>query len=114
MTIYPGSGKNIDKVTIMTDIKQIIPKECKFEESRRPSAEPEAGLAEAEAVKEARRCLGNHFCQSCDLCRITCPELCITRNPVSGRIEIDLEFCKGCGICALICPKKAIRMEREE
>ena len=102
----------------MTETKQIIPKECKFEESRRmplePEAGPEDGLDEAAAVKEARRCLGNHFCQSCDLCRITCPELCITRNPASGRIEIDLEFCKGCGICAFICPRKAIKMEREE
>ncbi len=102
----------------MTQTKQIIPKECKFEESRRilPESEsiPEAGVDDADAVKEARRCLGNHFCQSCDLCRLTCPELCITRNPVSGRIEIDLEFCKGCGICAFICPRKAIKMEREE
>ena len=99
----------------MTETKQVIPKECKFEESRRIFLEPEAGTDEAAAaVKEARRCLGNHFCQSCDLCRITCPELCITRNPASGRIEIDLEFCKGCGICAFICPRKAIRMEREE
>ena len=83
----------------MTETKQIIPKACKFEESRRISPEPEAGLTELEAVKEARRCLGNHFC---------------TRNPATGHIEIDLEFCKGCGICAFICPRKAIRMEREE
>jgi|JFJP01.1.fsa_nt_gi pyruvate ferredoxin oxidoreductase delta subunit len=102
----------------MTETKQIIPKECKFEKSMRilpePEAIPEAKTDEAAAVKEARRCLGNHFCQSCDLCRLTCPELCITRNPASGRIEIDLEFCKGCGICAFICPRKAIKMEREE
>ncbi|MFA5904411.1 MAG: 4Fe-4S binding protein [Desulfobacula sp.] len=98
----------------MTETNPILPKECKFEESRRMPFEPETGFDEAAAVKEARRCLGNHFCQSCDLCRLTCPELCITRNPASGRIEIDLEFCKGCGICAFICPRKAIRMEREE
>ncbi|OGR15425.1 MAG: hypothetical protein A2277_07355 [Desulfobacterales bacterium RIFOXYA12_FULL_46_15] len=98
----------------MTETKQIIPKECKFEESRRLHLEPEKGLDEPSAVKEAQRCLGNHFCQSCDLCRITCPELCITRNPANGHIEIDLEFCKGCGICAFICPRKAIKMEREE
>jgi pyruvate ferredoxin oxidoreductase delta subunit len=42
-----------------------------------------------------------------------CPELCITRNPESGRIQIDEAFCKGCGICAFVCPRGAIRMERE-
>jgi pyruvate ferredoxin oxidoreductase delta subunit len=42
-----------------------------------------------------------------------CPELCITRDPGSGRIEIDLAYCKGCGICAFVCPKGVIRMERE-
>lgn len=101
------------KIYSMTQSIQILPKECLFEEAKRLPQDPHEGLDEALAVKEARRCLGNHFCQSCDLCRITCPELCITRSP-SGRIEIDLEFCKGCGICAFICPRKAIRMERED
>jgi len=98
----------------MTQTKQNLPQDCTFEESSRILLDPEKGADELAAVKEARRCLGTHFCQSCDLCRITCPELCITRNPANGRIEIDLEFCKGCGICAFICPRKAIQMEREE
>lgn len=68
---------------------------------------------DAEAFREASRCLAQRSCQSCDLCRLLCPDLCITRDPESGRIEIDYDFCKGCGICAFICPKGAIRMERE-
>lgn len=98
----------------MPETNQIVPKECEFEESYRAPREPEAGLDEAAAVKEAQRCLGNHFCQSCDLCRMICPELCVTRNALNGQIEIDLEFCKGCGICAFICPRRAIKMVREE
>lgn len=101
----------------MTGTNQILPKECEFKETPRiplePDAESDAKTDEISAVKEARRCLGYHFCQSCDLCRIACPELCITRNPSTHQIEIDLEYCKGCGICAFICPRKAIRMERE-
>ena len=66
------------------------------------------------ARNEAGRCLANNFCDSCDLCRYFCPDLCITRNENTGQIEIDYDFCKGCGICAFICPKGAITMVLEE
>lgn len=69
---------------------------------------------EETAVKEGKRCLVNNFCDSCDLCRYSCPDLCITRNESTRQIEIDYDFCKGCGICAFICPKGAITMVREE
>jgi len=69
---------------------------------------------EETAVNEAKRCLVNNFCDSCDLCRYSCPDMCITRNKSTGQIEIDYDFCKGCGICAFICPKGAITMVREE
>ena len=69
---------------------------------------------EEAAVQAARRCLVFHNCTSCDLCRYLCPDLCITRNPDNGLIEIDYNYCKGCGICAFICPKGAIGMVREE
>ncbi len=76
--------------------------------------QPAEGLEEESAVKEANRCLVNTFCRSCDLCRYLCPDLCITRNEVSGRLEIDYDYCKGCGICSFVCPKGAIRMVQEE
>ena len=66
------------------------------------------------AIKEAKRCLANNDCESCDLCRYFCPDLCITRSESTGRIEIDYNFCKGCGICAFICPKGAITMLLEK
>lgn len=71
-------------------------------------------LDEETAIQEAGRCLVNHVCDSCDLCRYFCPDLCITRNQATRRIEIDYDACKGCGICAFICPKQAIQMVREE
>ncbi|MGD8388219.1 MAG: 4Fe-4S binding protein [Desulfobacteraceae bacterium] len=70
-------------------------------------------LTEEHVPLEASRCLSLLSCDSCDLCRLFCPDLCITRNPETGRIEIDYDYCKGCGICALVCPKGAIRMELE-
>ena len=67
----------------------------------------------AAGMDEARRCLGALSCEACDVCRLMCPDLAITRDPESGRIVIDLDYCKGCGICAFVCPKGAIRMELE-
>ena len=72
------------------------------------------GFEEQTAVEEAVRCLENIRCESCDLCRLFCPDLCVTRNVTTNNIEIDYDFCKGCGICALVCPKGAIKMVSEE
>ena len=72
------------------------------------------GFDQKTAVDEAKRCLGNNRCESCDLCRMLCPDLCITRNKATNEIEIDYDFCKGCGLCALVCPRGAIKMVLEE
>jgi 2-oxoacid:acceptor oxidoreductase delta subunit (pyruvate/2-ketoisovalerate family) len=83
--------------------------------SRRKGFAPvEMGLLEQEAIQEAQRCLGVRECESCDLCTLLCPDLCITRNEKTGEMLFDLDYCKGCGICAAICPKGAIRMVLEE
>ncbi len=71
-------------------------------------------LSEEEAIFEASRCLGTTSCEACDLCRLLCPDLAITRDPMSGEIVIDLDYCKGCGICSAVCPKGAIAMVLEQ
>ncbi len=55
-------------------------------------------------------CLATVQCEFCEVCVLICPDLCITRDPVTSRIVIDLTLCKGCGLCAAACPKKAIAM----
>lgn len=72
------------------------------------------GFTEETALKEAQRCLGNNRCEYCDLCRLLCPDLAITRIGNKRQIEIDYDYCKGCGICAAVCPKRAIKMMWEE
>ncbi len=79
-----------------------------------PGPPPSQGLSPGEARHEAGRCLGRNSCEACDLCRLMCPELAITREMDTGRIVIDLAYCKGCGICAAVCPKGAITMVLEE
>ena len=66
------------------------------------------------AVAEASRCLASQACDSCEVCSLLCPDLCITRDLTTGRVVIDYDYCKGCGICAFVCPKGAITMVLEE
>jgi len=79
----------------------------------RPNTAEQERIA-TQAVAEANRCLGTQPCEGCDVCILFCPDLCITRDPETGRVVIDYDYCKGCGICALVCPKGAITMVLEE
>ena len=102
-------------------------KECKEKVRKRPkrrilapksrtrkSTPTQVGFQKEEAVREAQRCLGLRECQSCEICGLFCPDLCITRDEKAGEVRIDLDYCKGCGICASVCPKGAIQMVLEE
>lgn len=71
-------------------------------------------LTPREAEYEASRCLGTVNCEACDVCRLLCPDMAITRDAITGHIVIDLDYCKGCGICAFVCPKGAITMVIEQ
>ena len=81
---------------------------------RKSSSTVEIGFGQEEAIKEAERCLGLRECESCEICNLLCPDLCITRDEKTGEVLIDLDYCKGCGICASVCPKGAIEMVLEE
>ena len=102
-------------------------KECKKEVVRKPKrktlasknrregfSQVELGLVKEEALKEAQRCLSLRECDSCEVCSLFCPDLCITRDQKTGEVLIDLDYCKGCGICAGVCPKGAIQMTLED
>lgn len=99
---------------------------CEFERAvplptrKRPAAERirdfepvDAGYDDASGAIEGARCFGAATCRACEICILICPDLCITRDPDTQRIAIDLDYCKGCGLCAHFCPKGAIRMEAE-
>jgi 2-oxoacid:acceptor oxidoreductase delta subunit (pyruvate/2-ketoisovalerate family) len=101
-------------------------KECKKEAVRRPKRKGfslkerkrgfavKSGLLKQRAIQEAQRCLSLRECESCEICSLFCPDLCITRDEKTGDVRIDLDYCKGCGICAAVCPKGAIQMILEE
>jgi 2-oxoacid:acceptor oxidoreductase delta subunit (pyruvate/2-ketoisovalerate family) len=83
-------------------------------ERRKGFSPVESGLLQEEAIREAQRCLSLRACESCEVCGLFCPDLCITREETTGEVRIDLNYCKGCGICASVCPKGAIQMVLEE
>jgi 2-oxoacid:acceptor oxidoreductase delta subunit (pyruvate/2-ketoisovalerate family) len=102
-------------------------KECEKKAARKPRRKSlslkkrregfcpvEFGLGKEEAIQEAKRCLGERECESCEICSLLCPDLCITRDEAAGCVSIDLDYCKGCGICASVCPKGAIQMVLDE
>ena len=102
--------KACEKKTVRRPKRRSIPVR-----ERRAGFEPvEVGLREEEAVQEAQRCLGMDICESCNLCGLLCPDLCITQDAETGEVLIDLDYCKGCGICAAVCPKGAIQMVLED
>ena len=90
------------------------PKTLQMRKSKKGFSSVESGLLRREAVREARRCLSLRECESCEVCGLLCPDLCITRDKKTGEVLIDLDYCKGCGICASVCPKGAIQMVLEE
>jgi len=72
-----------------------------------------AGLSEAEALHEARRCLSCGNCFECDNCFAACPEDAIAKLGPGRRYEIDYALCTGCAVCVEQCPCHAMEMVAE-
>ncbi|HEX8755977.1 MAG TPA: NAD(P)-binding protein [Steroidobacteraceae bacterium] len=90
------------------------------EEARRPAssragdfAEVVARLTEAQAHREAARCLSCGTCFECDTCYAACPERAIGKLGAGRRYEIHYERCTGCAVCFEACPCHAIDMVAE-
>ncbi|KPF71352.1 glutamate synthase [Bosea sp. AAP35] len=73
-----------------------------------------AGLSEAEALHEAKRCLSCGNCFECDNCFAACPEDAIIKLGPTKGYEINLETCTGCSVCVEQCPCHAMEMVPEQ
>ena len=74
-----------------------------------------AGLSEAEAIAESKRCMSCGLCFECDNCLIYCPQAAVKRVPkkqaTTGRyVTTDYFACIGCHICRDVCPTGYIQM----
>lgn len=81
--------------------------------SRDDFTEVLAGLTEAEAQREARRCLSCGNCFECDNCYAACPETAIIKLGPGKRYRYDYAKCTGCATCFEQCPCHAIEMVAE-
>ena len=102
-------SKECEKKAVRSPKRRTLP----FKKRREGFSPVEFGLRKEEALQEAQRCLGLRECESCEICSLFCPDLCITRDEKTGEVLIDLDYCKGCGICAAECPVKCIEMKRK-
>ncbi|WP_045224804.1 NAD(P)-binding protein [Methyloterricola oryzae] len=71
------------------------------------------GLAETEAVFEARRCFSCGNCFECDGCYGACPEQAIIKLGPGARYRYAYDRCTGCAVCYEQCPCHAIEMTPE-
>jgi formate dehydrogenase beta subunit len=69
-----------------------------------------AGLSQAEALHEARRCLSCGNCFECDNCLAACPETAVIKLGKGHRYRFDYDRCTGCAACFDQCPSHAIEM----
>jgi NADPH-dependent glutamate synthase beta subunit-like oxidoreductase len=76
-------------------------------------AETTAGLSEAEAHYEAKRCLSCGNCFECDNCYAACPESAIVKLGPTHGYRVDLNLCTGCAVCVEQCPCHAMEMVPE-
>lgn len=72
-----------------------------------------AGLTEAQAHYEAKRCLSCGNCFECDQCYAACPEQAIEKLGPGRRYQYLYDRCTGCAVCYETCPCHAIEMVAE-
>jgi NADPH-dependent glutamate synthase beta subunit-like oxidoreductase/Pyruvate/2-oxoacid:ferredoxin oxidoreductase delta subunit len=79
-------------------------------EQRGVDTEIEAGLAEDDALAEAKRCMSCGMCMDCETCWMYCTNNCFAKLPKGEHYKIKLEVCNGCKKCAEECPCGYIEM----
>lgn len=73
-----------------------------------------AGLTEAQAGYEAKRCLSCGNCYECDNCFAACPETAISKIGPGLGYSINFSKCTGCAVCFEQCPCHAIEMMEDQ
>ncbi|MGP8242961.1 MAG: NAD(P)-binding protein [Bryobacteraceae bacterium] len=79
-------------------------------ERRSADIEIQLGLAEAEVLDEAKRCMSCGMCMDCETCWMYCTNNCFVKLPKGEHYKVKLELCNGCKKCADACPCGYIEM----
>lgn len=122
MTAYLGEERNGRKPHIVSfdeinsdyfqSAPRVISPTLSTDQSLRSFSEIEATLSKRAATQEAERCFNCGICNSCDYCRIFCPDMAVMVEKAERHINLD--YCKGCGICVTECPRNAMALEEEK
>jgi glutamate synthase (NADPH/NADH) small chain len=70
-------------------------------------------LSTEQALAEAGRCMSCGLCNTCDQCRVYCPQVAISRDlkrPKGQVMFTDYVRCTGCHVCFEACPTGYIQM----
>jgi dissimilatory sulfite reductase flavoprotein subunit len=71
---------------------------------RSAGTEVQLGLAEDQALDEAKRCMSCGMCMDCETCWMYCTNNCFVKLPKGEHYKVKLELCNGCKKCADACP----------
>jgi NADPH-dependent glutamate synthase beta subunit-like oxidoreductase len=111
---HPVIGFDQLNLPIFADALASVQRELPVEQrSAHGFEETTAGLNEAEARHEAKRCLSCGNCFECDQCFAACPEQAILKLGPGRGYSYNYDICTGCGVCFEQCPCHAIEMTPE-
>jgi len=110
---HPTVDFTMLNLPIYTDAAPSMQRELPLSDRASGFDEVLAGLAEREAVHEAKRCLSCGNCFECDNCYAACPEDAIIKLGPNQRYKYDYTKCTGCAVCFEQCPCHAIEMVPE-
>jgi formate dehydrogenase beta subunit len=106
----PIVGFDMLSLPVYSDADPTLQKEISAAERMSGFEEVVTGLSEAEARREAQRCLSCGNCFECDNCYAACPEAAIIKLGPGRRYRCDYAKCTGCAVCFEQCPCHAIEM----
>jgi formate dehydrogenase (NADP+) beta subunit len=111
---HPAIGFEQLNLPIFADTLASVQRELPAKERlARGFEETTAGLNEAAARHEAKRCLSCGNCFECDQCFAACPEQAILKLGPGRGYDYNYDICTGCGVCFEQCPCHAIEMTPE-
>ena len=101
---------NMLHLPIYAAVQRSTQKEVPVAEHMHDFDEILAGLSQASALHEAKRCLSCGNCFECDNCFAACPEDAIEKLGPGRGYRIDMSLCTGCAVCVEQCPCHAMEM----